>query len=360
MTTREQLRYWGIGLLAAGVAIWLLSSVMLPFVAGMAVAYFLDPIVDRLETWRISRTAGTTLILLLFFLAVILLLLLIVPVLQSQVVGFIERLPAYIALARDTVLPALAEALDRIGIDLQADLRDALAGVAGDVVGVVGRIVQQAWSGGLAFFNIISLLVITPIVSFYLLRDFDRIVDRIDAWLPRQHADEIRKIGTQIDDVMAGFVRGQGTVCLILGTFYGAALSLAGLEFGLIIGIIAGLLSFIPFVGAVLGLLLSIVPAITQFWPDYLQIGLIVAIFAAGQFLEGNFLTPRLLGGRIGLHPVWVMFALLAGGALFGFVGVLLAVPIAAAVGVLVRYFLEQYLSSRLYLGPGPPPQDDD
>ena len=360
MTTREQLRYWGVGLLAAGVAVWLLSGVMLPFVAGMAVAYFLDPIVDRLEAWRISRTAGTTLTLLLFFLGVVLLLLLIVPVLQNQVVGFIERLPAYIALARDTVLPALIEVLDRIGIDLKADLRDALAGVAGDVVGVVGRIVQQAWSGGLAFFNIVSLLVITPIVSFYLLRDFDRIIDRLDAWLPRQHADEIRKIGAQIDEVMAGFVRGQGTVCLILGTFYGTALSLAGLEFGLIIGIIAGLLSFIPFVGAVLGLLLSIVPAITQFWPDYLQIGIIVAIFAAGQFLEGNFLTPRLLGGRIGLHPVWVMFALLAGGALFGFVGVLLAVPVAAAVGVLVRYFLEQYLSSRLYLGPNTAPQDDD
>ncbi len=360
MTTREQLRYWGVGLLVAGVAVWLLSGVMLPFVAGMAVAYFLDPIADRLETWRFSRTAATALVLLLFFLAVVVLMLLIVPVLQSQVVGFIGRLPAYIALARDTFLPGLADVLSRVGIDLKADLRDALAGVAADIVGVVGRIVQQAWSGGLAFFNIVSLLVITPIVAFYLLRDFDRIVDRIDSWLPRQHADEIRKIGGQIDEVMAGFVRGQGTVCLILGTFYAVALSLAGLEFGLIIGIISGLLSFIPFVGAVLGLVLSLVPAITQFWPDYVQIGVIVGIFAVGQFLEGNFLTPRLLGGRIGLHPVWVMFALLAGGALFGFVGVLLAVPVAAAVGVLVRYFLEQYLSSRLYLGPGPATRDDD
>lgn len=360
MTTREQLRYWGVGLLVAGVAVWLLSGVMLPFVAGMAVAYFLDPIADRLEQWRFSRTAATAVVLLLFFLAVVLLMLLIVPVLQNQVIGFIERLPSYIALARDTVLPGLAEVLNRVGIDLKADLRDALAGVAADIVGVVGRIVQQAWSGGLAFFNIVSLLVITPIVAFYLLRDFDRIVDRIDSWLPRQHADEIRKIGAQIDEVMAGFVRGQGTVCLILGTFYAVALSLAGLEFGLIIGIISGLLSFIPFVGAVLGLLLSLVPAITQFWPDFVQIGIIVAIFAAGQFLEGNFLTPRLLGGRIGLHPVWVMFALLAGGTLFGFVGVLLAVPVAAAAGVLVRYFLEQYLSSRLYLGSEQAAQDDD
>ncbi len=360
MTTREQLRYWGVGLLAAGVAVWLLSGVMLPFVAGMAVAYFLDPVTDRLEAWRFSRTAATALVLLLFFLAVVLLLLLIVPVLQSQVVGFVGRLPSYIALARDTFLPGLSEVLDRVGIDLKADLRDALAGVAADIVGVVGRIAQQAWSGGLAFFNIVSLIVITPIVAFYLLRDFDRIVARIDSWLPRQHAGEIRKIGGQIDEVMAGFVRGQGTVCLILGTFYAVALSLAGLEFGLIIGIISGLLSFIPFVGAVLGLVLSLVPAITQFWPDFVQIGIIVGIFAAGQFLEGNFLTPRLLGGRIGLHPVWVMFALLAGGALFGFVGVLLAVPVAAAGGVLVRYFLDRYLASRLYLGPEPAPRDDD
>lgn len=360
MTTREQLRYWGVGLLVAGFAVWLLSGVMLPFVAGMAVAYFLDPMADRLESWRLSRTLATSVVLLLFFLAVVVLMLLIVPVLQNQIVGFVERLPAYIALARDTALPGLSEVLGRLGIDLKADLRDALAGVAADVIGVVGQIVQRAWSSGLAFFNIVSLLVITPIVAFYLLRDFDHIVDRIDTWLPRQHADEIRKISGQIDEVMAGFIRGQGTVCLILGTFYAVALSLAGLEFGLIIGIISGLLSFIPFVGAVLGLLLSLVPAITQFWPDYLQVGVIVAIFAAGQFLEGNFLTPRLLGGRIGLHPVWVMFALLAGGALFGFVGVLLAVPVAAAAGVLVRYFLEQYLSSRLYLGATPAPRDDD
>jgi predicted PurR-regulated permease PerM len=203
----------------------------------------------------------------------------------------------------------------------------------------------------MAFVNLMSLLVVTPIVAFYLLADWDHIVARIDSLLPRDHADEVRDIARGIDAAMAGFIRGQGTVCLLLGVLYAVALSFAGLRFGLAIGLGAGLLSFIPFVGAILGGVLAIGVALVQFWPDVSSILIILAIFAAGQFIEGNFLSPKLVGGSIGLHPVWLMFALFAFGYVFGFAGLLLAVPLAAAAGVLVRHFIGRYQRSKLYKG---------
>jgi predicted PurR-regulated permease PerM len=188
-------------------------------------------------------------------------------------------------------------------------------------------------------------------VAFYLLADWDRIVAKIDSLLPRDHLEDVRAIARDIDTAMAGFIRGQGTVCLLLGLFYAVALSLAGLKFGLAIGFGAGMLSFIPYVGALIGGALAIGVGLVQFWPDYGSVLLIVGIFAAGQFIEGNFLSPKLVGGSIGLHPVWLMFALFAFGYVFGFVGLLLAVPMAAAAGVLVRFMIAQYLRSRLYTG---------
>ncbi len=200
-------------------------------------------------------------------------------------------------------------------------------------------------------FNLISLLVITPLVTFYMLNDWDRMVARIDSWLPRDHVETVRAMARDINTAMAGFIRGQGTVCLILGIFYAVALIAAGLNFGLLIGLTAGILSFIPYVGAAVGGVLAIATALVQFWPDWVQILIIVAIFAGGQFLEGNILSPKLVGRSIGVHPVWLMFALFAFGYLFGFAGMLLAVPLAAAIGVLSRFLLDQYLGSKLYLG---------
>ncbi len=198
---------------------------------------------------------------------------------------------------------------------------------------------------------LVSLLVVTPIVAFYLLLDWDHLVAKIDSWVPRDYVQEVRTIARDIDRAMAGFIRGQGTVCLLLGIFYAIGLSLAGLNFGLAIGFGAGLLSFIPYVGALVGGVLAIGVALVQFWPDYTMILVIIGIFAAGQFIEGNFLSPKLVGSSIGLHPVWLMFALFAFGYLFGFVGLLLAVPLAAAMGVFVRYALGQYLGSKLFTG---------
>jgi predicted PurR-regulated permease PerM len=210
-------------------------------------------------------------------------------------------------------------------------------------------------TGGLALVNLLSLLVVTPIVAFYLLTDWDRMVARVDSWLPRQHVETLRGLAREMDDAMAGFIRGQAVVCLLLGLFYAIGLSLAGLNFGLLIGLGAGVLSFIPYVGSLTGFLLSIGVAIVQFWPNWAHILAVAAIFALGQFIEGNFLSPKLVGNRVGLHPVWLMFALFAFAYLFGFAGLLLAVPLAAAVGVLTRFALRKYLTSAFYLGPEVP-----
>ena len=353
MTASRQLRYWLAGALIACVLVYLLRAVLLPFVAGMAVAYFLDPVVDRFESWRMSRKVATAVVTFLFFTIVLIVILLLAPVVHEQVTGFAERLPGYIERVRELLMPLVDEGLAALALDQGEGVPGAVAGFALEAADIVGAVLSSLWSGGLAIISILSLVFITPVTAFYLLRDWDRMVARLDSWLPRQHAPTIRALIAEIDTVLAGFVRGTGTVCLILGIFYAVALSLVGLDFGLIIGLGAGLISFIPFVGALVGLALSGGLALIQFWPDYLQVLLVVVIFLAGQIIEGNLLTPRLVGGRIGVHPVWVIFALLAGATLFGFVGVLLAVPTAAAVGVLARFGVGRYLKSQLYLGSG-------
>ena len=360
MSVQQQAKYWLIALVALIAMVWLLSSILLPFVAGMVVAYFLDPPTDKLEACGLSRSLSAGIVVVSFFILIVLAVLLLVPVLQSQILGFSDRLPGYLASLRETTLPLITDLGARIGVDVNASAGNAMKEIASDIVGSGFNLLRQAWSSGLAVFNILSLLVITPVVVFYLLRDFDHLIAALNKWLPRQHAETVRGLLSDIDRVMAGFIRGQGTVCLILASFYALSLTFTGLEFGLIIGIFSGLVSFVPFVGASLGLVLSMLTALTQFLPDgdYLRIGIIAAVFVVGQVMEGYFLTPRLLGDRIGLHPVWVMFALLAGGASFGFVGVLIAVPAAAAIGVMVRFSLKMYLGSRLYLGLGGPPPE--
>jgi len=355
VTAGRQLLYWSAGFLVACLALWLLGSILLPFVAGIAVAYLLDPAADRLERLGAPRWLAATAGLLGFLVAVLLLLLLLLPVLQSQVGELANRLPGLLTTLRERVLPELMDLLERFGIESRADLKQAASGATQNAMSVIGGVLTGALTGGAAIVNLLSLLFITPIVAFYLLRDWDLIVAAIDAWLPRQHAPEIRAIARDIDAVLASFVRGQGTVCLALGIFYAVTLSLAGLNFALVIGILIGMIAFIPFVGAIVGGILSMLLAITQFWPDWEPIAVVAGIFVLGQALEGNVLAPRLLGSSVGLHPVWVMFALLAGGALFGFVGVLVAVPVAAAVGVMVRHAHARYLASALYLGAAPP-----
>jgi predicted PurR-regulated permease PerM len=325
---------------------------LLPFVAGMGVAYFLDPVADRLEKWGLSRTLATSLITAVFFAAVIVLLVLLVPLLEGQVVAFIGRLPGYAAALREYAGPLLERLRTIVPAGEMDSLGDAASTYAGQAIKWIGTILASVWSGGVALFQLISLVVITPLVSFYLLRDWDRIVERIDVYLPRESAPTIHDQLSKIDRTLAGFIRGQATVCLILGVFYAVGLSLLGLEFGLLIGLGTGLISFIPYFGMMVGLAVGIGVALAQF-SDLGSVALVAAVFAVGQVAEGNFLTPKLVGDRVGLHPVWVIFALLAGGTLFGFTGILLAVPAAAVIGVLVRFVLESYRDSRLYEGLG-------
>ncbi len=349
MTAQQRAWSWGIGLVVFIGLFYLLRGVMLPFVAGMAVAYFLDPACDCLERRGASRTLATVTISVLFFLAVALTLVLVVPLVYSQLVDLVQKFPGYLATIRGKLVPLIAGLEPLIGEEGIAQLRSVLSDHGGDAIRWVGRMLGGLLTSIEAVFNLISLLVITPIVSFYLLRDWDRLVAKVDGWLPRAHADTIREQMRKIDETLAGFVRGQVTVCLLLGMFYGIGLTLVGLESGFVIGFSTGLVSFVPYFGMLVGFAVGIVVAVVQFG-DPLSIGLVAAVFLVGQFIEGNFVTPNLVGERIGLHPVWVIFSLLAGGALFGFVGVLLAVPVAAVIGVLIRFAVDRYLESPLYL----------
>ncbi|ALG71710.1 membrane protein [Azospirillum thiophilum] len=350
MTESKQIRFWLIGLGLFVLALWLLADMMLPFVAGLAIAYLLDPLVDRLEAVRLPRWLGTTLVLLSFLLGLVLVSLLLLPLVQGQVSHLLEVLPTYAALVKERLIPALDRLIHRLPADDVERLRAAAGTYAGEVAGMVGRVVSRILSGGMAVFDIVTLLFITPIVAFYMMRDWDLMVAKVDSWLPRQHAETIREQAREVNVTLSGFVRGQALVCVVLGVFYALALSLAGLDFGLVIGLLAGLLSFIPYVGSLFGFVASTGLALLQF-DEFWRVGIVIGIFLFGQAVEGNVLTPKLVGDKVGLHAVWVMFALLAGGSLFGFVGVLLAVPVAAVIGVLTRFALRQYLSSPYYRG---------
>ncbi|MCZ4280366.1 AI-2E family transporter [Kiloniella laminariae] len=350
MTAGKQIRFWVIGLIIFLISVYFLRSVLLPFVAGMAVAYFLDPLCDRLEKVGLSRTLATVVVTFTFLMVVFLALVLLVPVIVGQIADLLHSLPGLLEAARgqlDKFLLIIEARVDPVNMaKLEAIFGDGLKSSAKWLSSLAAGLLD----GGVAFANLMSLLVITPVVTFYLLRDWDRIVDQIDGYLPRANLEVIRKLAGQVDTTLAGFIRGQGTVCLILGIFYALGLSLSGLKFGLVLGMIAGLLSFIPFVGAGIGLVLSVGLAFFQF-DSWTPVIIVAVVFFAGQFLEGNVLTPKLVGEKVGLHPVWVIFGLLAGGALFGFVGILLAVPVAAVIGVGVRFALSQYMDSTYYYG---------
>lgn len=346
MTRRERALFWTVLLLALVFALYFLRNVLVPFVAGMAVAYLLDPVVDRLERLRLSRGLATLVVLAGFFVMSLGLVLLLVPLVQSQVERFATVVPSYLEAARLRLEPLLQNVLS--GFDRDAAL-EKIPALTGDVLRWIGGVAAQMLSGGAALANLLSLLLITPIVSFYLLRDWDRIVAAVDFWLPRAQAATIREQVAAVDRTLAAFVRGQGLVCLILGVFYAVGLTVVGLDFGLVIGLFSGLISFVPFVGALIGGLLSIGLALAQF-DNWQPVAIVAAVYLVGQLLEGNFLTPNLVGDAVGLHPVWVIFGLMAGGSLFGFVGVLLAVPATAVIGVLVRFALGLYLASPLHM----------
>ncbi|MGB0903539.1 MAG: AI-2E family transporter, partial [Mangrovicoccus sp.] len=301
---------------------------------------------DKFEAWGFSRALGVAVISAVAVLIFVMALLVVVPALINQLVSFVEALPSYVQQFRDFLATRFPEQMTE-----GSTLQNSLNSVVEALKSKGGKLLNTALSSAMSFINVIMLFVIVPVVSIYLLVDWDRMIARIDELLPRDHAPVIRRLASEIDDTLSGFIRGQGTVCLVMGVYYSIGLMLCGLNFGMLIGTFAGLITFIPFVGSILGGLLAIGVAIVQFWDAPLMIALVAGVFFFGQMVEGNVITPKLVGESVGLHPVWLLLALSVFGAVFGFVGLLVAVPLAAMIGVLVRFFTEKYKSGRLYQG---------
>jgi predicted PurR-regulated permease PerM len=351
MRVERQVLFWLAALLAVVLALLALKDVLLPFLIGIVIAYALNPLADRLSRIGINRAIGSGLIVAGLIVVIVVLLVFLVPLLANQIqqMGELNRL-------RGVVETWAQERLGDRFPDFKAALDRAVADFSGNWSGVAGTIAKSVWSQGLAIVNFLSLLLITPLVVFYLLVDWHPMLERIETWLPRDHKATITRLAGEINDAVSAFIRGQGLVCLILGAIYAIGLTFVGLRYGLLIGIATGVLSFVPFVGWALGLLTASTLAVLQFWPDSVPLLQVLGVFALGQMIDAAVLSPKIVGSKIGLHPVWLIAALFVFSYLFGFAGVLVAVPVAAAVAVLVRFALEVYLSSTIYKGRNTPP----
>ena len=371
LPVETQVRYWTVAAVVFFGALWLLGDVVLPFILGAALAYCLDPVADWLERIGLSRVWSVVVITFAALMVFVVAALLVLPALSRQATALVETAPELFRNLQAFVterFPALMEENPQI--------QEALASIGQTIQERGGQLLNSIVSSLSGLVNVLLLVVLVPIITFYLLLDWDRMVAQIDELLPRDHAPTVRVLAGRIDTTLAAFIRGQGTVCLILGIYYAVGLGLVGLNFGLVIGAIAGLLTFIPYLGAIVGGGLAIGVAFFQYWngvstplpdggvettTDWLRIGIVAAIFFSGQFAEGNILTPKLVGSSVGLHPVTLLFALSAFGALFGFTGLLIAVPLAAALGVLARFAVEEYKKGLLYQGAsGGAQQSDD
>lgn len=347
---QRQFVFWLAALVVVILVLWLLSEILLPFIAGLAIAYLLKPLTDRIERLGVNQLAAAFLIISLVVMAFVLLILLVAPILGGQLTSFINNIPGYVTKLQSLLSdPSRPWVQKLVGAGFSPD--KSIGDLVTQGVGWLTTFLKSLWSGGRALVSLFSLIVVTPVVAFYLLYDWHRMIATVDSWIPLQQRATVRELAREIDAAIAGFVRGQTAVCLILGSFYAVTLTLSGLNFGLLIGLISGVITFIPYVGSMTGLILALGVAVAQFWPEYTSILMVLGIFLVGQFLEGNVLAPKLVGESVGLHPVWLIFALLAFGYLFGFVGLLVAVPLAATIGVLTRFALRRYLASSLYTG---------
>jgi predicted PurR-regulated permease PerM len=351
MTLGRQVAFWLIAFLTLLALLWLLRPILLPFVAGLALAYLLTPLADRLERHGLNRSIAALSIVIMVILTLLAAALLVVPLLVQQAIAFAADLPGYLARLRELVADPTSGWLQIIvGDDSSKAVSDLLRSSAAWLTTVA----TSLWAGDKALMSFASILIVMPVVTFYLICDWHRMISILDGWIPLRRRQTVRQLAREIDGAISAFLRGQLSVCFLLGLYYAVALTLLGLKFGLLIGIASGLLTFVPYVGSLTGLLIGTGVAIAQFWPDWKWIVTVMAIFLAGQFVEGNIIAPKLVGERVGLHPVWVIFAMFAFGYLFGFVGLMIAVPLAAASAVLFRFGLAQYLASPLYSGEKP------
>jgi predicted PurR-regulated permease PerM len=362
MRLELQIAFWAAVLFVMALALWLLGSLMLPFAAALIIGYLLNPVADRLEGVGLNRLGASLVILLLFVLFVGVVLAVVVPILTRQFSGFVDNLPGYVARAQALAVTEGAQiasrwggkTLERLGIGPNfqpADLQNKVGDIVGQALQWSLGVARGLWTGGQALIGIVSLFVVTPVVTFYFLLDWHRMIATVDRWIPLDHRATVRELAREIDRALAGFLRGQSLVCLLLGLWYGLGLSLVGLNFGLLIGITSGALSFIPYVGSLTALLGAALVGVVQDWPNWTLPAEAIGIVFLGQFLEANLFSPFLVGGSIGLHPVWVMFSLFCFGRMFGFAGLILAVPVSAAAAVLLRFGVRKYLASPIYKG---------
>ncbi len=348
-TKEQRWLFWSLIFITFCCLTYILRSVLLPFVAGIVLGYLLDPCASFFEKKGCNRTLATLLVLILAILIFIPVLVLFIGIVNEQLATFLSALPHYIASFSQKLEPFIQELQDRFPSLDSEKVRAYIRSSIGDNFKLLGILLKNILSKSFALINLLSLLLITPVVTFYMLRDWDSFTQKVNSLLPRKSKKSIQKTAREIDRTLSGFIRGQLSVCLLLGLYYSIGLYLVGLDLGLIIGFTAGLISFIPYVGSISGFAISIIMALAQF-DGWIPIIKVILVFVTGQFIEGNFLTPKLVGDKVGLHPVWIMFALLAGGALLGFLGMLIAIPAAAIIGVLIRHAIENYKQSHLYL----------
>ncbi|WP_336279326.1 AI-2E family transporter [Bartonella sp. CB175] len=351
LPNKKQIFFW-LGTLSFFVLfMFIFGSILLPFVAGIVLAYFLNPVIQLLEKVGINRAFGTILITLFIVVIFVAALIILIPIINWQIQQFMrDGLPVYISRIQTFFVEHDFDWVKRYFGGDQSELQNNIRGILGQGSDFITSLLNSLLQSGKSIVNVVSLFIVTPVVAFYMLLDWPRMVSAVDSWIPRDHLETVRSIFHEMDRAIAGFVRGQGTVCLILGGYYAIGLTAAGLNFGLLIGMFIGLISFIPYIGTMSGFVLSVGVAWVQFYPNnWGWIVVIIVIFVIGQFVEGYVLQPKLVGSSVGLHPVWLMFALFAFSSLFGFTGMLVAVPAAAAVGVLVRFALHTYLSSQMY-----------
>jgi predicted PurR-regulated permease PerM len=351
MRVERQVLFWLAAAIVVILLIALLRGVLLPFVAGIVIAYFMNPAADRLTQWGVPRGVAAALIVAAFACLIVIALIFLVPLVLTQAQQFAVALPDEISRLRALVETWARQHLGTHYPQFEASLDRSSQTIAENMTALAGFVAGSLWSQGRALFDFLSLILVTPLVVFYVLIDWHPMLAKIDSWLPRAHAPTIRRLATEVNDAVSAFIRGQGTVCLVLAIYYALALGAAGLRYGLLVGLATGLMSFVPFVGWALGLITATTIAIVQFWPETVPILTVIAIFVGAQVLDAGFLSPKIVGSKIGLHPVWLIFALFVFSYLFGIVGVLVAVPIAAAIGVLVRFALRIYLASPVYSG---------
>lgn len=348
---KTQMIFWGLATLALLAFIGLFKGVLTPFVLGIAIAYLLNPLVKGFATKGIKRTTSTALIITLFFVAIALLIILISPIIAKESTELVAAMPGYLDKIFMLIQPYTQWFQENVGAGYVEDAKGFLKDNISKILSVSGGIAGGIAAGGQAVIGIVTTLVLTPLVAFYMMKEWPAITDWVEDLIPRQNEKMIKDLIQQIDRKLAGFIRGQLTVAFLLGLIYALALTVAGLNYGFLIGVVAGFLSIIPMVGSTVGLIVAV--AVAWFQSGEIQYVLIIAaIFIVGQIVEGNILSPKLLGDSVGLHPLWILFALMAGGSLFGILGMLIAVPVAAIIGVLTSFAIMQYKKSPLYQKP--------